>query len=132
MKIHLFMILVLIFLLLERVVSPVLLMSPFQNVLFFFYSFLHFPAPLAIPSTSISDASDHIPYNFPNTSFSPSSQSHHLFSSTSSSSHSPPHLLPPPQPIGHPMVTRSKSGIYKSKTYLSDSLAQPSKPTSVT
>ena len=36
-----------------------------------------------------------------------------------------------PPLVGHPMITRSKAGICKLKSYLSTLLAQPSKPTSV-
>lgn len=50
---------------------------------------------------------------------------------TSSPSHSPPYILPPPPPIGHPMITRSKAGIYKPKSYLASLFAKPTEPTSV-
>ena len=35
-------------------------------------------------------------------------------------------------PVGHPIITRSKAGILKPKSYLADILAKPSEPTSIT
>lgn len=42
-----------------------------------------------------------------------------------------PHNLPLPQPLGHPMITRSKAGIFKPKIYLAALLSTPIEPTSV-
>ncbi|KAH9744437.1 retrovirus-related pol polyprotein from transposon RE2 [Citrus sinensis] len=41
------------------------------------------------------------------------------------------HQLPNFQPPGHSMITRSKAGIFKPKTYITALLAQPSEPNSV-
>ncbi|KAH9680638.1 retrovirus-related pol polyprotein from transposon RE1 [Citrus sinensis] len=86
-------------------------------------SFIHLQVPLATSSTSIPDASQtHINQNssssVPTESFSPSTH------------HSPAHTLPLSQSTGHQMITRSKAGIFKPKTYLSALLAQPSEPLS--
>lgn len=52
-------------------------------------------------------------------------------SSSSPPHNSPPHTLPQPASTGHPMITRSKAGIFKPKIYLLALLAQKSEPTSV-
>ena len=87
-------------------------------------------SPLQVPPASAS-----LPADIPQV-FSPSSPS---FSSSSSTLHtysthttqSPPHILPAAPPIGHPMITRSKVGIFKLKSYLTALLAIASEPTSV-
>ncbi|KAH9647735.1 retrovirus-related pol polyprotein from transposon RE1 [Citrus sinensis] len=61
-------------------------------------------------------------------SFSDNSNSASFFSTSHSS---PPHTLSQPALSGHPMLTRSKAGIFKPKVYLSALLAQQSEPTSV-
>ena len=76
------------------------------------------------PSFSLPSTSNILPH--PNAT--PLSQQH----SSSSLNDNPPHILPVPPHIGHPMLTRSKYGIFKPKSYLTALLAQPSEPFSVT
>lgn len=42
-----------------------------------------------------------------------------------------PHIIHAAPPVGHPMITISKAGIFKLKSYIAALLATPSEPTSV-
>ncbi|KAK9184805.1 hypothetical protein WN943_025156 [Citrus x changshan-huyou] len=89
-------------------------------------------APLAASSApQPTDHQSNASISFPNSTPVYFSNNSNSASSFSSSHSSPPHTLPQPAPSGHPMVTKSKSGIFKPKVYLLALLAQQSEPTSV-
>lgn len=83
---------------------------------------VHLPSQVTATSSSYIDPSDH-------SSTSPHSQSTSSNHRHNSSQHSsPPHNPPPSQPPGHPMITKSKAGIFKPKTYLAALLSAPTEP----
>lgn len=83
---------------------------------------VHLPSQVTATFSSYIDPSDH-------SSTSPHSQSTSSNHRHNSSQHSsPPHNLPPSQPLGHPMITKSKVDIFKPKTYLVALLSAPTEP----
>ena len=83
----------------------------------------------------VSPANDYLPTDtpqvFPTSSTSSSSSSSTSHTHPIHTTQSPPHILPAVPPIGHPMITKSKAGIFKPKSYLAALLTTPSKPTFV-
>lgn len=67
-----------------------------------------------------------LPDSLPSTSLSPSNNNLNSLSPSL-----PSHTLPLSQPPGHSMITRSKAGIFKLKTYLAALLSTPTEPISV-
>lgn len=83
---------------------------------------IYLPSQVTTTSSSYIDPCDH-------SSHSPHSQltsSNHRHNSSQHSS--PPHNLPPSQPLGHPMITKSKVGIFKPKKYLAALFSAPTEP----
>ena len=95
-------------------------------------SVIHLQAPLAATSASDSAApvsispqvfSQHSPLLLVSTTNTSNHTSNSSPNSYSPLRNSPPHILPAPPSIGHSMITRSKNGIFKPKSYLSALLA---------
>lgn len=96
--------------------------------------FTHFPALQSPLQSSSASGSSEFSTTIPSQVNSPYSSSHTPQMSDIqplNDTQSLPHIIPAAPPIGHSMITRSKAGIFKPKSYLAALLATPSEPTSV-